>query len=214
MPPAPVSKPKKEKPRVKTPIPGTDWLRVITTEGNTFYTHKVDKKSVWTIPDEIKDAVALLEEEEEENKQREAEEALAKADQERLTELERIKTEVHDAVGKRKAEEPVPMDEIVISKKARVEDGDEEGDDEDDEDDEDSDMEDWQREAAEQLAKEAEEEKKRLEEEKQREEEEKARELKAAEIQKGRPLNMPDRVDLSTEEAKALFKVRTKCIPI
>lgn len=211
MPPAPVSKPKKEKPRVKTPIPGTDWLRVITTQGNTFYTHKVDKKSVWTVPDEIKDAVALLEKEEEEKKQREAEEALAKADQERLTELERIKTEVHDAVGKRKAEEPVPMDEIVISKKARVEDGDEE---EDDEDDEDSDMEDWQREAAEQLAKEAEEEKKRLEEEKQREEEEKARELQAAEIQKGRPLNMPDRVDLSTEEAKALFKVRTKCIPI
>ena len=52
-----------------------------------------------------------------------------------------------------------------------------------------------------------EEEERRKEEEKKRQEEE-ARRLKEAEKQKGAPqLNMPERVDLSLDEAKALFKV-------
>lgn len=145
----------------------------------------------------------------------EAEEDAKKVEQvdvaeETLREVERIKNEVQEAVGKRKAAEPVPMDEVVISKKARVVDETDEDDDDEDEEDEsdDSGMEDWQREAAEQLAKEAEEEKQRQEEERKLEEEdEKTRQLKEAETQKGRPLNMPDRVDLSIDEARALFKV-------
>ena len=68
-------------------------------------------------------------------------------------------------------------------------------------------MKEWQREAAAQLAAEAEEEERRREEERQRQEEE-AKRLKEAEKQKGAPqLNMPERVDLSIDEAKALFKV-------
>lgn len=206
---------KKEKPRVKTPIPGTDWLRVKTTEGNTFYTHKVEKRSVWTVPEEIKDAVAQLEKAEageHVDKQRREEEAKRTAEEEQRKEAARVKAEVK--AGKRKAQDPVPVEEVVISKKAKMdeeeaeEDAEDDGEDEDEDDEEDSDMEDWQREAAEQLAREAEEEKKRQEEERKREEEEQARLRAEAEAQKNRPLNMPDKVELSTEEAKALFKVR------
>lgn len=197
----PVKK-KKEKPLVKTPIPGTDWIRVRTTEGNIFYSHKVKKESLWTVPEEIKEAVTFLEKEEKEKEEKALLEASRKEDDgeaERLLEIERVKAEVKEMV-KRKAEDPVPVDEVVISKKARVE---EEEDDDDDSDD--SEEEEWQREAAAQLAAEAEEEKKRVEEEarKQKEDaEEEARKAKEAP-----PLNMPARVDLSVEEGKALFKV-------
>ncbi|KAI0638048.1 hypothetical protein C8Q77DRAFT_1089037 [Trametes polyzona] len=206
--PAP-KKPKKEKPVVKTPIPGTEWLRVITNEGNTFYTHTGRKQSVWTVPEEIKEAVEQLEREEALKKAREAEEAARKAEAQRAKEVERIQSEVQGMVAaKRKAEEAVPVDEIVVSKKAKVdgEPEDAEMSGEDDDDDEESEEEEWQREAAAQLAKEAEEEKQRQEEERKRKEEE-ARKLKEAEKQKGTPqINMPERVDLSIDEAKALFK--------
>ncbi|KAI0952204.1 hypothetical protein AcW1_004367 [Taiwanofungus camphoratus] len=204
-----VSRKKKEKPLVKTPIPGTEWLRVKTTEGNIFYTHKVKKQSVWTVPEEIKDAVEALDRQGEEKRLKEeqetrqnAEQNARRAEEERLKEVERIKSEVQDLVGKRKAEEAVPMDEFVITKKMKV-DEDEEEDEEDESEDEE---EEWQREAAAQLAAEAEEEKQKHEEEKKRQEEE-AKKVKEAETVKGTPqLNMPDRVDLSIEEAKALFK--------
>ncbi|KAF7355280.1 Transcription elongation regulator 1 [Mycena sanguinolenta] len=129
----PVVKKKKEKPLVKTPIPGTDWLRVKTTEGNIFYSHKIKKESIWHVPDEIKEAVEALEKQEREEKEKEAE-ATASADVHR--EIDRIKNEVADAV-KRKAEEPVPVDEIVISKKAKIE---------DESDDENEPEEDWEKE--------------------------------------------------------------------
>ncbi|KAI0650305.1 hypothetical protein C8Q79DRAFT_902891 [Trametes meyenii] len=206
--PAP-KKPKKERPLVKTPIPGTEWLRVITNEGNTFYTHTGRKQSVWTVPDEIKEAVEQLEREEALKKAKEADEAARRAEEEKNREVERIQKEVQGAVGKRKATEVVPVDEIVVSKKAKVDGGTEDEDmgGEDDEDDDESDEEEeWQREAAAQLEKEAEEERQRQEEEKKRKEEE-ARQLKEAEKQKGTPqINMPARVDLSIDEAKALFK--------
>ncbi|KDQ64486.1 hypothetical protein JAAARDRAFT_117992 [Jaapia argillacea MUCL 33604] len=199
---APHPKKKKEKPVAKTPIPGTDWLRVKTTEGNIFYTHKVKKESFWTVPDEIKEAVETLELAEEEAKEREAKEKEEQlkhaAEQEALKEIQRIKAEVGD-VGKRKAEEAIPVDEVVITKKARVEDV------EEDEDDGESEEEDWQREAAAQLAAEAEEEKKRQEEEaKKRKEEAEAEEKRLKQM--SAQLKLPDRVDLSIEEAKALFK--------
>ncbi|KAI0080892.1 hypothetical protein K474DRAFT_1636919 [Panus rudis PR-1116 ss-1] len=196
-------KKKKEKPLVKTPIPGTDWLRVITTEGNTFYTHKVEKRSVWTVPDEIKDAVAELERKEAEEKEREAKRKSGKTERSMSEEVERIKADVKEMVNKRKAEVVEPVEEVVISKKARVE----EDEDEDDEDSESEEEEEWQREAAAQLAKEAEEERQKQEEAKKREEEDKkAKQQAEAEAQKNRPLNMPDKVDLSIDEAKALFK--------
>ena len=199
--------PKKEKPKVKTPIPGTDWLRVTTNQGNVFYTNKARKQSVWTVPDEIKDAVELLNKEEEEEEkvraEKEAQEKMRKdteAEQER--EIERVRMEVQEVV-KRKVEDISPSDETVISKKPRVEDEVEDKPEavESTDDDDESEEEDWQREAAAQLAKEAEEEKKR-----QEEEEEKEREAQKAK-ESVPQLSMPDRVDLSIEEGKALFKV-------
>ena len=179
-------------------------MRVVTTEGNTFYTHKVKKESVWTVPDEIKDAVAALELREAEEKEQGAQEDDEEARRIEVDrEVERIKSEVQDLVGKRKAEEPVPVDELVISKKARVEDVEEDEDEEDDE----SEEEDWQREAAAQLAAEAEEQKRIQEEQKKLEEEERAKQLAEAEAAQSKQLNMPNRVDLSIDEAKALFKV-------
>ncbi|KAJ7700068.1 Hsp90 protein-domain-containing protein [Mycena rosella] len=189
-PPMAPTKKKKDKPLVKTPIPGTDWLRVKTTEGNVFYSHKVEKKSIWHIPDEIKAAVESLETQEREQ------EARAAAHPDVSREIDRVKSEVADAV-KRKAEEPIPVDEVVITKKLKTDTGGT-----DDESDE-SEEEEWQQEAAAQLAAEAEDEKKRVTEETQRLEDEAEAEnqrLLAAQ------LNMPKRVDLSVEEAKALFK--------
>ena len=204
VPAAAAKKAKKERPLVKTPVPGTDWLRVLTTEGNTFYTHTAEKRSVWTVPDEIRDAVAQLEREEADRKAVEAQKA---AEDARVREAERMQAEVQEMVGKRKAEEPVPVEEFVVTKKAKLDEDEDDGEDEDGEE-ESEEEEEWQREAAAQLAAEAEEEKRRLEEEKARQEEE-ARKLKEAEKQKGSTqLNMPERVDLSIDEAKALFKVR------
>ncbi|KAF8076367.1 hypothetical protein FPV67DRAFT_1471462 [Lyophyllum atratum] len=188
---------KKEKPLVKTQIPGTEWLRVRTTEGNVFYSHKARKESLWVVPDEIKEAVEKLEKEESKRQAKAANataDGASKADLEGAMEVQRIKEEVQ-ALVKRKAEDSVPLDEVVISKKAKVE---EEEEDEGDESEE-SEEEDWQREAAAQLAAEAEAETIRQEEE--------AARLKEAEAEAKRAqLNMPERVDLSIEEAKALFK--------
>lgn len=204
---------KKDKPLVKTPIPGTEWLRVKTTEGNVFYSHKAKKQSVWTVPEEIKDAVESFERaEEHESTQKQQQEAKDKEveklgfEEEQEQELKRIKTEMQGIV-KRKAEEPQLLDEVVISKKARVEEEDEGEEEEEGEDDDESEEEEWQREAAAQLAAEAEEEKRRLEEEARFIQE--AEDLEAKKMQENEKsqLNMPDRVDLSIEEAKALFKV-------
>ncbi|KAI0068699.1 HSP90-domain-containing protein [Artomyces pyxidatus] len=201
---------KKEKPLVKTPIPGTDWIRVKTNQGNVFYTHKVKKESIWTVPGEIKDAVDALERQEEEDKQKSElereQEAKRKAEED---EISRIRAEVEGAfkkkeaeAAKRKAEEDVPLDEVVVTKKARVDDEEEdEGGDESDE----SEEEEWQKEAAAQLAAEAEEEKRIRTEEEERAK--KAEEAEKASFKESMvKLNMPDRVDLSIEEGKALFK--------
>ncbi|PBK72579.1 HSP90-domain-containing protein [Armillaria solidipes] len=193
---------KKEKPAVKIPIPGTEWMRVKTTGGNTFYFHKSKKTSLWTVPEEIKDALEKFEQEEakaiEEGKLkaiREEEEAAKRAEEERDREVERIKAEVQNMV-KRKAQGDVPVDEVVVSKKPKLEEKAEEDSDE-------SEEEDWQREAAEQLAAEAEVERKRQEEEALKEKELAEQEAKALQEKQ---IKIPDRVDLSIEEGKALFK--------
>lgn len=58
---APASKPKKEKPKSKDSIPDAPgWLRVTTNLGNVFYTHPETKRSEWTVPDEIREAVLKM----------------------------------------------------------------------------------------------------------------------------------------------------------
>ncbi|KIK68186.1 hypothetical protein GYMLUDRAFT_216833 [Collybiopsis luxurians FD-317 M1] len=181
---------KKERPLTKTQIPGTDWIRVKTTEGNVFYSHKTKKQSVWTVPDEIQDAVAQLTKDEQRLSQQGEEGNSIQAEE--FLEVERVKAEIRENT-KRKAAE---TDELVITKKAKIK------EDEEDEDEE-SEEEEWQREAAVQLAAEAEEEKRRAEEEAKREAEAAEDELKRT---KEAQIVMPEKVDLSIEEGKALFK--------
>jgi len=210
LPAFPATAPQKEKPKIKTPIPGTDWLRVTTNQGNVFYTNKAKKESVWTIPDEIKDAVELLSKQDEHDKihagKQAQEETRMDVDTEQEREIERVRMELQEVV-KRKAEDISQSDEIVISKKPRVEDQVRVDEADDTDDSEESEEEDWQREAAAQLAKETEEEERR-----QREEDEKAKAEEARRAKESAPqITMPDRVDLSIEEGKALFKVRLHC---
>ncbi|BEI87779.1 uncharacterized protein CcaverHIS019_0104970 [Cutaneotrichosporon cavernicola] len=103
--PAPAAAPKekkkkKEKPKDRVPIPGTGWTRVTTNEGNVFYFEKETKRSEWTIPDEIAEAVAAFDASEAQERKQKAEEARI----ERLREQERVRAEVAEE-RKRKAEE-------------------------------------------------------------------------------------------------------------
>jgi len=175
---------KKEKPLLKTLIPGTDWLRVTTTEGNVFYSHKIRKESVWTVPDELKSALEAFQAQEAQSSK------VEHSSEEPSKQTEHIK---------RKAEEPVPVDEVVTNKRAKIVDEKEDTSEDESEEEE----EDWQREAAEQLAAEAEEERLRKEQE---------AELAAERAQKAAEVVVPARVDLSIEEGKALFKVSIKSI--
>lgn len=124
-----------------------------------------------------------------------------------------VKREADELIGKRKAEGLQPLVEIIVSKKARVEEEEDDDDDDDDDDDsEESGEEQWQKDAAGQMAAEAQEEARQAEEEAKVAEEEAKREeeLKKKAAAKGSStLNMPDRVDLLLDEAKALFKVDT-----
>ncbi|KAF9534344.1 Hsp90 protein-domain-containing protein [Crepidotus variabilis] len=169
----PVTAKKQEKPYLKTPIPGTDWLRVITSEGNVFYSHKIRKESVWIAPEELNEALEAL--------------------QIQGTETFNQKPNSKNTDTKRKAEDLVG--ETVASKKAKIDNAEVEEEEESDEEDEE-----WQREAAEQLAAEAETERLRKEEEKKEAELEAQRAFTTAKIM------MPQKVDLSLEEGKALFK--------
>ncbi|KAK7049537.1 hypothetical protein VNI00_005568 [Paramarasmius palmivorus] len=195
-----LQKKKKDKPLVKTQVPGTDWLRVKTTEGRVFYSHKLKKESVWTVPEDIREAVEELERQEKEKAEQLDSGNLAEtartAEEEQKLEVERIKSQVQSELAKRKAEQDTKG--APASKKARIE------DEKDEDEDEDEAEEEWQREAAAQLAAEAEEHerakaeaKKAEAEEKRRiaeEEEEKRKEMEAYASQ------------YSLEEGKALFK--------
>lgn len=61
--PGVVKKEKREKPKDKKHVPGTDWVKVTTNKGNVFYTNKETKASLWTVPDEIKAEVEAMEKE-------------------------------------------------------------------------------------------------------------------------------------------------------
>ncbi|KAJ3830537.1 Hsp90 protein-domain-containing protein [Lentinula raphanica] len=187
----------KERPLTKTQIPGTDWIRVKTTEGNVFYSHKVKKQSLWTVPDEIKDAVAHLE-----SSEKKLEAGSFSKEAEEMLELERVKAEIKNTSKRKVIDEPedTRLNEVVITKKAKVEEIPEGEENEEEEEEDSEEEEEWQKEAAAQLAAEAEEEKRRAEEEAKQEAEAELQRAKEAQI------TIPDRVDLSIEEAKALFK--------
>lgn len=198
---------KKERPLIKTPIPGTEWLRVKTTEGNTFYTHKGRKESHWVVPEEIRDAVEALEHAElhgEEQTQLQQQHLnVSEAElirQEQHTEVERVKAELA-GTAKRKPEEPTPLEEVIITKRPRTEEL-KESDDEEAEDEHGAGEEEQRREAAAHLVVEAgENEMKEASPASVGDEEAGVKKVKE------KPqLNIPDRVDLSLEEAKALFK--------
>lgn len=159
------------------------------------------------VPDEIAEAVATMESKEKEDEERAQIELLAQtAEAEKLKqmemEVERIEQETKGVI-KRKADEETPLDEIVVSKKTKLESDEESEDNEDNEEDEE---EEWQRDAAAQLAIEAAEESRRQEEEKKRKEEDQRQKEETKSVQ--RVINMPTKVDLSIDEAKALFKVQ------
>lgn len=159
-------------------------MRVLTTEGNTFYSHKLNKQSVWIIPEEIKSAVDELQTEERRRQE---------------TKLEKSTQDANSANSKRKAQTSLDGDEAAVNKRVKLEDDD---DDDDDGDDDEESEEDWQRQAAAQLAAEAEEERKRVEAEAEKEKEAETQRARAA-----AEIIMPQKVDLSVEEGKALFKV-------
>jgi len=188
----------KERPLVKTPIPGTDWLRVKTTEGNTFYSHKTRKESVWVVPEEIESDLKAFEQQE-----REREVMLTRNEPDGENDLENSQDETTKHEGrksvKRKVDHSVPLDEVEIMKKAKF--GEEEESEESD-----ASEEDWQREAAAQLAEEAAEERQRVEEEQRR-----AKEAEA-EAKRTIAVDIPQKVNLSLDEAKALFKVKVLVI--
>lgn len=219
-------KKKKERPLNKTPVPGTPWLRVKTTEGNIFWTHKERKESVWNVPEEIKELVEEMEREEKENELKEIEVKAQKKleDREREAaeitrkereELARVMEEVKDAVaaGKRKAAEPAEGDRISEHKKPRVADVQDEEPDEQ-----------WQRKIADEMVAEVEAEAADNAAQPTQEANDPEIEHSLTSDDKGsrqdsttppdKPNNsqpsfkVPDRVDLSIEEAKALFKVR------
>jgi transcription elongation regulator 1 len=161
---------------------------------------------MWVIPDDIKEAVEALEKDEQDAVEtliREQEEEAARI------ETERVKTQIAKEVAKRKAQDPIPVDEVVISKKARVDNEPEDEEmDEEDEDSDDNEEEEWQKEAAAQLAAEAEEHERQKKEEEEAEQKRIKDEETLKEEYKTNQLNMPAKVDLAPEEAKALFKAR------
>lgn len=153
-----------------------------TTEGNTFYTNTVQKQSVWTVPEDIKDALDALERQERAN----AIERKQSSDPAER-EIERVKAEV-EADVKRKAEEELDKP----SKKAKLEDREEQRsalDTEEEELNEDSHTEpEGTQQTVAPLSPAAE------------SKEQDSSPSKAS-------FTIPDRVDLSLDEAKALFMV-------
>lgn len=217
----PKEKKKKERPLAKTPVPGTPWLRVKTTEGNIFWTHKERKESVWEVPEEIKELAEEMGRDEKEKEAREAEAGVQQTLEEHARvsdetkrkereEVERVMEEVKDAVaaGKRKAVATAEGDMWSAHKKSRVEEEPDEPD------------EGWQREIADEMVAEGEGEADDIKTQPPQE---------ANDTENSRPsdetpqdasatpdapssaqpfFKVPDRVDLSIDEAKALFKVR------
>ena len=174
---------------MKTQIPGTDWVRVKTTAGNVFYSNKVTRKSLWTVPEEIQDAVSLLE------KQSLPAAPVDKKRAQEQAEIDRIKAEVEDATKRKADDEPDSTESAPKKRKVEIE----EVDEDESSDDDDEPEEEWQKEAAAQLAAEAE-----VEAERQKQEE---LERVAEEAREKERKKEAEKLNLSIEEGKAMFKV-------
>jgi transcription elongation regulator 1 len=225
---------KKEKPKEKIPIPGTNWTKVITSENNVFYAEKGTKKSSWTVPEEIKEAVEAYEADLKTQAIRKEEELRLKKEDDRQAEIkerERIRLELEEerinkieAEKKRKRE--LDKERERKRKEREGEDDEEEQGDEDrpskmakvngvektasevDEDEEQAAMGpvDEDDEAAWQAAVAAEIAKENKEKDKQKKEKKAAK--KAEEEQaKAMVFHAPAAVELNPDEGKALFKV-------
>ncbi|KAI9140745.1 hypothetical protein BKA69DRAFT_1175710 [Paraphysoderma sedebokerense] len=98
-PPPPIVQqaPRKDKAKEKKRIPGTVWSLVFTEAGKEFYYNTETKKSVWKVPEEIKDALfeykKQLQQEEEAERQKQAEERKRKAEEEESEIAKRQKTD-------------------------------------------------------------------------------------------------------------------------
>lgn len=86
--------PKKKK-QIKKKIPGTQWLFVLTHDGYEFYYDRETKKSVWEMPEDLKEPMEQLkkleEEEAEAKKKQEEEEAKKKQEEEEAAAVQREK---------------------------------------------------------------------------------------------------------------------------
>lgn len=192
-------KKKKEKPKDKVPIPGTGWMRIKTNEGNVFYFEKESKRSEWTVPDEIAEAVAALEASEAAERRAQAEEARL----ERMREQERVRAEIAEE-RKRKAEKrkaAEAADGAPGAKKTKSKEADEaSGVVEDDNAPEMEDEEEWKRAVVAEF--DAADRQKAAADAKVEGEAEKAGEEAAKKV-----FAVPEKVQVSAEEGRALFKV-------
>lgn len=133
---------KKGKPKDKFLIPGTSWLKVITTDNLVFYMNKETKKSSWVVPDEIEDEVEAYEAEQRAQRIRQEEEARLKREEEiqaQQRERDRIRKELE---AERKAlkerqqreQEEERKRQAAEQERKRKAEAEEEGGNEDDED--------------------------------------------------------------------------------
>ena len=219
----PEKKKKKEKPKEKVAIPGTGWQRITTSEGNVFYFEKETKRSEWSVPDEIKEEVAELEADEKRLKDEalKQEKEKREADRlERLREQERVRAEIEEErkkklafiAAKRKAaaeaqegESKRPKTEPAVQDEGTeaAQDPDERQDEDEDEaygPQDEEDEEEWMKAVAAEFA--------QADQEKQ-EQEEKARQATQLNTEEAAKqiFAVPQKVNVSLEEQRALFKV-------
>lgn len=203
-------KTKKEKPKQKVPIPDTTWVRVTTNEGNTFYFEKESKRSEWTVPDEIKDAVEAMDRAEREEKEAEEREKREKEEAERLErmrERERIRAEVEEErQRKRKEREEANGAQVDGERDGKV--AKKEGAEADEafEPTEEEDEEEWKRAVAAEFAQQD-------AATKAKEDEEKEKVAKAEEEAAQKVFAAQTKVSVSVAEGRALFKVSPDSTP-
>lgn len=82
---------------IRKPIPGTEWLLVRTSDGLEFYFDKANKKSVWEMPEELKEPIEKLKEqerlEEEESRKRKLQEQEAQENDSKRTKTDQEEQE-------------------------------------------------------------------------------------------------------------------------
>lgn len=164
----------KDKPISKIPIPGADgWLKVTTTQGNVFYSHKPSKRSEWSIPQEIREQVEALDKKSEPKTESVESESDSKRKRVELEGLESITKSVENqnqddspssSKRPRTDDQPEAITEFVSSNGSGNGDQVEEVEGEGEEQESENEDEEWQRQMAAEMAAEAEQEAKEQEE--------------------------------------------------